>query len=284
MANPVCLSPLKFYDNPAKQSHHKTYAYKHISPLISRLSYIPSFQFVLHGNDTLDSIYLRNIKDERVTSDIKREFLETGFSIDIINDYVVVLYDGLLPILSLKLEGEYYLEINFSEKSYYSEIFCATNALSDCLEIEYWNRSSDFFIKNGLVTFQNNFHFKLLLKSELGKPDYTFEEESTKRLGYNFVESQVSKKVYRFNTVVPEFICDAMRIIRLCDNRIVRCKDEEYDAINFEMEVDWQTQGDLASVNCEFETDNVIVNLGGFIPDELGGAYNDDFNDDFDNQ
>ena len=50
----------------------------------------------------------------------------------------------------------------------------------------------------------------MLLKGEIGKPEYNFEEESTKRLGYVYVESQVSKKTYMFNTVVPEYICEAL--------------------------------------------------------------------------
>ena len=72
-----------------------------------------------------------------------------------------------------------------------------------------------------------------------------------------------------------------MRIIRLCDNRIIKSKGEEYEAIAFEMEAEWQTQGDLASVTCEFETDNVITNLGGFVPDNKSGDFNNDYNDDF---
>ena len=75
-----------------------------------------------------------------------------------------------------------------------------------------------------------------------------------------------------------------MRIIRLCDNKLIHGLDE-YEALTFEIEVDWQTQGDLASVTCEFETDNIIVNLGGFRFDEFkGGDYNQDYNKDFDNQ
>ena len=50
------------------------------------------------------------------------------------------------------------------------------------------------------------------------------------------------------------------------------------------MDAEWQAQGDLASVTCEFETDNVIANIGGFVPDKLGGDYNNDYNKDFDKE
>ena len=51
----------------------------------------------------------------------------------------------------------------------------------------------------------------------------------------------------------------------------------------FNMEPDWQDQGDLAAVECEFETDTVIANIGGYMPEQpLGGDYSNDFNNDFD--
>lgn len=291
MANPVCLSPLKFYDDTSKQNHCKSYAYNHISPLVSPIQFIPSFQFVIpdsiYQGNALRYAYLRNAKThEAVTGNIAQELIETGFSVQTFEGYKVAIYFGLLPI-QFDREGEFYLDLASLNNNwrYFSEVFCFTNNLNEYLEIEYWNKPDNFYIKDGIVVFPDNFHFKLLLNSEVGKPEYNFEEEGTKRLGYNFIESQVSKKIYRFNAVVPEFICDAARIIRLCNNKIIRTNGNTYDAMSFEMSVDWQTQGDLASINCEFETDNVIVNLSGFVPDELrGGDFNADFNDDFDNQ
>ena len=70
-----------------------------------------------------------------------------------------------------------------------------------------------------------------------------------------------------------------MRIIRLCSQKKITCKGETYDAINFNMEVDWQEQGDLASVTCEFDVDNIITNLGGFKRGR--GDFNNDFNNDY---
>lgn len=283
MANPICLSPLKFYDDFNKQSHRKSYAYKHISPLIFPLQNILPFQFVLRDtNLILTEAYLVDVKtDEIASANLVVELSETGFVVDTFDSYNVAIYPGYLTIQN-RHEGQYYLKLVFESSEYYSEVFCFTNSLSECLEIEYWNKTGNFYIKNGIIAFSDGFHFKLYLKSEIGKPEYSFEEESTKRLGYNFVESQVSKKIYRFNVVVPEFICDALRIVRMCDNKIIRSNNEEYDALAFEMDVEWQTQGDLASVNCEFETDNVITNFGGFKHEPIGGDYNDDYNDDYD--
>ena len=290
MSNPVCISPLKFYDDFMKQSHRKSYAHGHISPLIMKLYRFSPFQFVIptdlyNVEPTLYYAYLHDAKtDEIVSTNLAQQFIEAGFSISNVDEYKVALYNGILPVQGVwKREGLFYLELSSENRAwrYYSEVFCITNNIDDCLEIEYWNSTGNFYIKNGVIAFPINFHFKLLVKSEVGKPEYNFEEESTKRLGYNFIESQVSKKVYKFNTIIPEFICDAIRLIRLCDNKIIRSNNDVYEAMTFEMEADWQTQGDLASVTCEFETDNVITNLGGFVPGLKGGDFNEDHNEDF---
>lgn len=288
MGNPICLSPLKFYDSLAKQSHRKSYAYNNIIPLVTKVGWIPPFQFVipahLYNNASdVSEFKLYDAKSNVYITDISSNassFIRT------IDEYKVFTYTGG-RLESIIPEGFYYLKISSNNGglwTYYSEVFCFTNVTKDCIEIEYWNETGNFAIKNGIIAFPGDFHFKLLLKTEIGKPEYNFEEESTKRLGYAFVESQVSKKTYKFNVIVPEYICDALRLVRLCDNKIIRCKDDEYEAISFEMEAEWQTQGDLASVTCEFETDNVVVSIGGFVPDKLGGDYNNDYNEDFDKE
>lgn len=282
MANPVCLSPLKFYDALEKQERYKSYAYGHVSPVIMPLNTLYPFQFVLPTGvgTSIGLCWLIDASTNFTVDQIYTQLSEAGLTVK----NRIVMFPGIFPITNIKYEGEYYLKISIGGIYFYSEVFCFTNNTDDCLEIEYWNPEADFTLKNGLVTFANNFHFKVLLKSELGKPEYSFEEEATKRLGYNFVESQVSKKTYKFNAILPEYMCDALRLIRLCSNKILRSKGEEYDMLSFDMDVDWQDQGDLASVNCEFDIDNIIVNLGGFEYEKLGGDYNSDFNNDFDKE
>lgn len=297
MPNPVCISPLKFYDSIAKQNHRKSYAHGHISPLIAKLYWIPSFQFVIPtqlyvSGGALSEALLIDAKTDAEVANLSKLFTNVaGFSVITVDNYKVATFISNKAyadyLKNTSTEGLYYLKLSSENEglwTYYSEVFCFTNIIKDCLELEYWNETGNFAIKNGVIAFPNGFHFNLLLKTEIGKPEYSFEEESTKRLGYVFVESQVSKKTYKFNAIVPEYICDALRLVRLCDNKIIRCKDDEYEAITFEMEAEWQTQGDLASVTCEFETDNVIANIGGFVPNKLGGDYNNDYNEDFDKE
>lgn len=275
MLSPVCLSPLRFYANEDWQNHKKSYAFGHVSPILEEANTIPSFQFVVPDDIYLvEHIYFHSIDGTQVI-DGTQEMRDAGLNISEIDGHKLIIFPGEIhPDIGLTL-GEYTIEIivqldnQDARKHYYSEVICYTNNLDDCVEIRYRNNTGNFYLKNGVVSFDNNrFLFRLFLKTEIGKPEYTFEEEATKRLGYNFIESQVSKKVYKFNVVVPEYICDAMRIIRLCDSKLLICKGQTYDMLSFDMDVDWQTQGDLASVTCEFEVDNIITNLGGFIPEE----------------
>lgn len=284
MANTVCLSPLKFYDSTDKWNHKKSYAYGSVAPLIMPFNTIDPFQIVASNSviEEITSAILVNYttKEEH---NFTKQFKEAGLAvIDTQEGYKVITFPGIYPIVDVSHEGLYYIKlIDDDYNFYYSEVFCFSSKTDNLLTIEYWNPESNFKLKNGVVSFDNNFHFKLRLNTELGKPEYNFEEEATKRLGYSFIESQVSKKIYKFNTVIPEYVCDAMRIIRLCSNKVITSFGETYDALSFDMSVDWQDQGDLASVNCEFETDNIIVNLGGYQYVNSGGDFNKDYNGDF---
>ena len=294
MANPVCLSPLKFYDNFYKQNRYRSFAYGHVAPLITNPNVVTPFCFCIgpKEKDELYEIHEMTLYDANTNrpipiSGLTERFKDAGLVLEEINGYMVVWFRGIFPLNGvIDYEGQYFLAIPIHEEIYYSEVFCYTNDISDCLKIEYWNPEGNLYVGGKYPVFPSEkaFHYILLLKSELGKPEYSFEEEATKRLGYSFIESQVSKKTYKFNTVIPEYLCDAMRIIRLCSQKKITCKDETYDAITFNMEVDWQEQGDLASVTCEFDVDNVIVNFGGFKHENTGGDFNNDYNNDYDTE
>lgn len=167
------------------------------------------------------------------------------------------------------------------EVSIYSEVFTSSNNIDNCILLEYGN-SYNFELSGSIVDFSDNFKFRCYVCSQIGKPEYVFEEEVTERMGYSFMESQVSKKVYNFTFLAPEYLCDALRIVRLCDNkRIEGPNSKVYSLSTFEMNPEWEEQGDLASVECSFETDTVIANIGGYTPVLLGGDFNNDFNNDF---
>lgn len=277
------ISPLPFYDNIALQNHRKDYAFGQVYRLITHKNLLLPFQVVL-STSAGNSIIWARLYDFNTNKpvDITNSLLENGLSIKSYSKFKILRYPGLLPINEIKYEGLYYLAISISGLGViYSDVFNVSDDASNCLCIEYYNTYS-FELKNGIVDFSDNFKFKCYLNTQIGKPEYSFEEEATDRMGYTFIESQISKKIYKFTFLAPEYLCDALRIIRLCSNKRITSKSQTYDLATFSMEPKWEEQGDLASVECEFETDTVIANIGGYTEYLANkGDFNDDFNNDF---
>lgn len=238
------------------------------------------FQAVLRSGTSVGRVRLYNFNTGKYT-DITASMKENGLTIKSYTGFKLLKYPGTLPIVEIKHEGLYYLAISISGLgTIYSDIFTVTNKVDGYLLLEYYN-SYNFELKNGIVDFSDNFKFRCYLNTQIGKPEYDFEEEATERMGYTFIESQVSKKIYKFTFVAPEYLCDALRIVRLCESKQITSKLQTYDLTTFSMEPEWEDQGDLAAVECEFETDTVIANIGGYTPSLSGGDFNRDFNNDF---
>lgn len=275
------ISPLPFYDDIALQNHRKDYAFGQVYQLITFRNMLLPFQVVLSKGVYVKQVKLYNFSNDSFI-DITTSMKENGLAIKkSFADFNLLKYPGTLPIIGIKHEGLYYLAINITGLgTIYSDVFAVCNRVDDYLCIEYSN-SYNFALKNGIVDFSDNFKFKCYLNTQIGKPEYNFEEEATDRMGYTFVESQVSKKIYKFTFIAPEYLCDALRIVRLCENKQIVSKSQTYDLATFNMEPEWEDQGDLASVQCEFETDTVIANIGGYMPEPLGGDFNNDYNNDY---
>lgn len=276
------ISPLPFYDSIALQNHRKDYAFGQVYPLIVHSNILMPFQVVLsHGTSVYRVRLHTDLIDENKYIDITPQMQDNGIHITQHSNFSILRYDGNLPVVDIGREGRYYLSIYVTGYGWiYSDVFTISNKVDDLLLLEYSN-SYSFELNTGLVDFSDNFKFRCYLATQIGKPEYNFEEEASERMGYTFIESQVSKKIFRFTFLAPEYLCDALRIIRLCDNKKIVSKNQTYDASTFTMSVEWEEQGDLAVVECEFETDTIISNIGGYAPTLLGGDFNNDFNNDF---
>lgn len=274
------ISPLPFYDDISLQNHRKDYAFGQVYPLITYKNMLLPFQVVLSKGNSVNWVRLVDFNTGKFV-DITTSMKENGLALKSYTGFKLLKYPGTLPVIEIKHEGLYYLYISITGLgAIYSDVFTVTNKIDDYLLIEYSN-SYNFELKNGIVDFSDNFKFKCYLCAQVGKPEYDFEEEATDRMGYTFIESQVSKKIYKFVFLAPEYLCDALRIVRLCENKQITSKLQTYDLTTFSMEPEWEEQGDLASVECEFETDTVIANIGGYTPETIGGDFDSDFNNDF---
>lgn len=279
------ISVLPWYTSIEQQNHRKSYAYGTIYPLFTPKRTLLPFQIM--RNTSSRNITGAQLYDKNgvLFADITTALKETGLQIVPFASlgYDVIVYPSLLPFAIDTPDGIYYARMTDGVNVWYSEMFTIVGDLSGYLKIE-WYDVENFVFDAGQIVYQNpKFHNVLYLCTELGKPEYTFEEEGKTRDGYFFPEKQISEKTYRCMALAPEYLCDVMRFIRMSDKVFVTDKyGRQYDCDTFLITPKWQTQGDLASVEIEFETATVAKKIGrGYITPGRKGDFNNDFNNDF---
>ena len=279
------LSVLPWYSDIKYQNHRKTYAYGNIYPLFTPARTLLPFQIMRSTRASVIRGVKLYTKIGTLFLDITTQIIESGLQIKAFPSLGidVIINPGVLPMAITMPEGIYYATITDGVETWYSDMFTVVNDVSNYLKIE-WYDVEDLIFDEGAIVYQSPaFKNVVYLCTEIGKPEYVFEEDGEKRDGYFFPEKQVSEKTYKFTFLAPEYLCDAMRIIRMSDIVNVTAEGRTYDCDTFLITPKWQTQGDIASVETEFECATVIKKIGkGFITPN-NGDFNGDFNNDFKN-
>jgi hypothetical protein len=278
------ISILPFYPSIEEQNHRKSYAYGDIYPLFTPSGFLPPFQIMRPTrSNAITSVIVKNVNGE-VVYDITAQLIAAGLQItsfSLLYDYDVIVYPAMNAMVGIDMdEGIYYVEITDGIQVWYSDIFTVVKGgMEAYLKVE-WSDIEDFILDSGRIVYQSpTFRNIVYLGCEIGKPEYKFEEEGEDRDGYFFPSKQLSEKTYRFTFLAPEYLCDVMRLIRMSD--IVTITDRYgrvYNCDTFLMTPKWQTQGNLASVEVEFETNTVAKKTGKAL---IVADFNDDFNNDF---
>lgn len=192
------------------------------------------------------------------------------------NVYDYVVCNGIYDTYKGQGATKMYIELSDGTNTFYSAYFGWGNP---CLSIE-WRDKSDLIFRDGMISYANGYYNRMYFNAELGMPSYEFEEEVTERNGYSYPLSQVSYKKYKFSILAPEEVCDVMRLIRLSDVVCVRTEGRRFYATSFLITPEWQEQGYLASVACEFCTDTMVKKNGKAYA-IASGDYNEDYNEDY---
>lgn len=273
------FSPLAFREKIMKATYKKWYAYGKEFALPFSTTELPPFQFTVTNLPSFDpttvEVFLVNeATGERTGTGIK-------IKVDTMDEHNSVLY--VSPgsnVYAKSIEpGVYRAEFAIPEgETYVSTPICVTEGIetnTNFVKLEYWN-DEKLAYPNGFVTTgtDNDFKFQMYIPTTFFKPKYEFEEEITKRAGYKFLELQTCNKVFGFNFLAPEYICDALRLVRLSDYIRFSHDGEYYNALNFEYNPDWQDNGYLAAIECQFETDTIIQKLPSFNRRDRESFYN----------
>lgn len=272
------FSPLAFRKKESKATYEKWYAFGKNYAIPASANTLTPFQFTELNIPVFDP---DTIEVEAVNEETG-EATKTGVyvSFDVMPEHGGVLYvsPGKNSFSEALPQGTYRARFSIGDQVYISTPFCVIPGIetsSKYLLIEYWNDEKIAYPGGFITTGANNdFRYQMYVPATICKPKYEFEEELTKRAGYKFLELQTSTKVYAFTFVAPEFICDAMRLIRLSDYIRISHDGEYYNALNFEFDVDWQEQLYLAAVECQFETDSIIQKLPSFNRRDKASFYN----------
>lgn len=264
------LSILPFYSSTDYWHSNKSYAYGKYYPLISLGRFLVPFQIITTNSPvtdppTVNIIRLSDGASQNITTDIDAKGLTTyNFT-----GYSVYVWDAATELADISdggggswfKNGKYYLTVNDGTDTYYSEVFNITENNGKLTKITYWH-NSNLEYPDYQIVYQNSFKYYVYFQTEVGKPEYQFEEIAENRDGYKFVQYSISKKVFKFEFIAPEFLLDAMRVIRMHDNIEIEFDGITYTVDDFIITPEWQEQGDLAVVECQFECDTVITETG----------------------
>lgn len=281
------ISPLPFYNSLSEQFAKQPCAFGVNYPLLCGLN--EPLPFLFHTNVSSDSTRLQSIAIVRegglVQFDVTAHYQGHGFYMD--GDGVAGggTFVGFFPSSDFNYQfpsvGNYYYVITLIDTdlgvdtyTYYSELFCVTDMLNDAIKITYTN-PTNIETPFGEIPFNDEYNprdpyaFSIWVNALIGKPEYNFEETETNRNGYSFLERVVSKKTYKFAFVAPEYLCDALRLAKLCSEMTITHRGKTYLPTTFDISVKWEEQGDLASVTITFDTDNILYTIGGYTRDLL---------------
>lgn len=253
------LNPLAFYKSQNDMFRARPYNYGIKYPLYMPLNRVTPFQIIRGSSEstTLTSAKIYNDRDVEVatvTSYMSVNVVTIGASK--VMQFKCGNYANLTP-------GQYTMRVVIGNDTYYSEVFTAYANIGKLVKVEYYNADPIIF-DEGALAYDNGFKFELYLCTEIAKPEYLFEEESTKRGGFTFVENQISSKQYKMVIAAPEYLCDAIRIIRLHDHVAITKDGNAYEAYNFTPSYQWNDVGDLAQVVITFESNTVLQKISAY--------------------
>lgn len=273
------FSPLAFREKSMKATYKKWYAYGKEFALPFSTTELPPFQFTVANLPSFDPTTVEVFLVDEATG--TRGATGINIKVDSMDGHGSVLY--VSPgsnVYAKSIEpGVYRAEFAIpGGETYVSTPICVTEGIetnTNFVKLEYWN-DEKLAYPNGFVTTgtNNDFKFQMYIPTTFFKPKYEFEEEITKRAGYKFLELQTCNKVFGFNFLAPEYICDALRLVRLSDYIRFTHDGEYYNALNFEYSPDWQDNGYLAAIECQFETDTIIQKLPSFNRRDRESFYN----------
>lgn len=280
------FSVLPFYKSPAERDSNKWYVNGKRYPLYMMQNNCLPFQIidetgVISAADAQitidiyrpDGTLVRSCGPTHHGSDIQnyvkvKEFTDISVLVCTGGDWLVwALVSGTWAAVGLP-NGTYYFKVTEqqSSKVWYSDYFVYVNDAEPYLCLE-WYDDADLIMDSGVIVYTSpSFRNRLYLPATLAKPEYPFEEEGENRDGVFYPTKQISSKRYRFTFFAPEYLLDVLRFVRMSEHISITkgtgVSQVVYNVDNILFTPEWESQGDLAAVTCEFDTDTIVKKIG----------------------
>lgn len=283
-------SILPWYTNQRYQQHRKSYAQDQVWCLYSVLYRMPPFQIYRTNalGDPITSCVLTHIGTGN-TFDVTTSIVADGnlevisFTPDGETAYDLIVYPGNANFTDVALpEGQYDAVLSDGTNTWYSERFYMKSSLSNMIKLSYWH-NRPFEIPLGHISYREPFYNFVYLPSEINRPKYEEEEEVETRDGYKFPIYMISYKKYRVvGLLIPEYLCDALRLVWMHTNVTLEFQGITYTTDSFRIIFDdFEKPGHLCPITIEFTTDTVITQTGYVEEESNTGDYDQsDYNDD----
>lgn len=215
---------------------------------------------------TLTSAILTSL-DGSETSNITAQYSSVAKT-----GYTVYYNLGTTAIAGL-VNKEFYIIYTISGQTYFSDVVTFCPDVSECLSIEWFHLpntgsfvysydSSSPETANGSYEYDTFGFHKFYFHPDviLGMPEYPVEENLETRISKTFPITQISYKLWKFKALLPEYVLDCLRLVRLHSNIVVNLYDDTLTVTDFLLGgTNWIDYGYLSFSDFEFRTAQVSV-------------------------
>lgn len=282
------LSILPVYKTKEEQDFRKPYAEGQSAPIICGPYLLPFFFYTANPRPVAAiSIDIFNTHDELV--------LAIPATVDRLNKYfkiirltspdVYLIYFKCEQALESLKVGKYYLHLDLkgaaSGQEFFTEVFSVVDTVHETLKLTWWDKEN-FKTDSGTIIYDGFFRNYIYINNPLGRPDYTYEEETTTRDGIIFPNKIIAKKTYKTNFLATESQLDALQLARLADFKILYDGEKRYNIQDLLLTPTWTNQSNIANVEVTFTTvESVIKKSARSITPFEFADYNIDYNADY---
>lgn len=310
------LSVLPFYPSLDFQNAKKWWVYDRVYPLFRANYGMPCFQAIIPyatRQQYIDfALRIINVSPDGEIS--PQNYIGISWAGGFIKDFPSLGYSVIVCCPGYDLNrpagyvsnGRYCFSLHgvvswspatYSEALGYTDVITVVGDLEPYLKLEWWD-DDDFIMDAGTIVYNGHgtitpesgesfdpvttsFKNVVYLKADIAKPEYIFDEEGENRDGYFYPSKMISEKRYKFSFFACEYLLDVLRFVRMSDHIRITYHGQVYDCDSFLMTPEWEKEGDVAVVNCEFDTATVAKKIGVGYKRAARGDFNADFNNDF---